>query len=115
MYLSGSFLALVATLLAAVAVWYASMRAREAANRLAADACRRRSLQLLDGTVALSGLRPRLAEGGLRLQRTYVFDFTADGVSRASGFIIMLGRRMQHIGLDDESRYTVTGEHDGQR
>ena len=114
MYLSRSFIVLVVVLLAAVGIWYASMRARETANRLAADACRRRSLQLLDGTVALSGLRPRLAEGGLRMQRTYVFDFTADGVSRASGFIIMLGPRMQHIGLDDESRYTGADGHDGQ-
>lgn len=115
MYLNRSFVVLFVVLLAAVAIWYASMRARESANRLAADACRRRSLQLLDGTVALSGVRPRLAEGGLRLQRTYVFDFTADGVSRASGFIIMLGRRMQHIGLDDETRYTVPDDHDGHR
>ena len=75
------------------------MRAREAANRVAVDACQRRSLQFLDGTVALAKLRPRLREGRLRIERTYVFDYAVAGVERATGFVIMLGHEVQHVGL----------------
>lgn len=95
--LSGLGIAIVA--LAAAGFWYDSMRVRERANRIAASVCRRHGLQLLDGTVALAGLRPRLDRNGLRLRRTYVFDYTVDGEARASGFIILLGRRMEHVGL----------------
>jgi hypothetical protein len=92
-------LTLIGLALAALGIWNDSMRAREAANRVAVDACRRRSLQFLDGTVALAKLRPRFDEGGLRIERTYVFDYAIDGVERASGFVIMLGREVQHVGL----------------
>ena len=50
--------------LAALGIWNDGMRAREAANRIAMDACRRGDLQFLDGTVALAKLRPRLDKGG---------------------------------------------------
>lgn len=102
MQLSLTTLALICVLAGVALFWYDSMRVREAANVVAAGTCSRQGLQLLDGTVALSALRPRLAGGGLRLERTYVFDYTVDGVLRASGFIIMLGRQLQHVGLARE-------------
>ncbi len=102
MTLSLSSLSIAAAVIALAAFWYDSMRAREAANRIAQNTCARQGLQFLDGTVSLAGLRPRLAGGGLRLERTYVFDYTVDGVLRATGFIIMLGRRMQHVGMSGE-------------
>ena len=102
MTLSLSSIAVSMAVVALAAFWYDSMRVRETANRIAAATCARQNLQLLDGTVALSSLRPRLAAGGLRLERTYVFDYTLDGVLRASGFVIMLGRRMQHVGVAGE-------------
>jgi hypothetical protein len=85
--------------LIAFAVWNDGMRAREAANRVAVDACERQSLQFLDGTVALAKLRPRIGKGGLHIERTYVFDYAVDGVHRASGFVVMLGREVRHVGL----------------
>lgn len=100
MTFSLSTLALIVLIAAAVGVWQASMRAREIANRIAVETCRRRSLQFLDGTVMLSRLRPRLDSHGLRLERTYVFDYAIGGSGRASGFIIMLGEEMQHVGLE---------------
>jgi hypothetical protein len=100
--LSLSSLGLACLLIGVAVFWYDSMRVREAANVIAASACSRQGLQFLDGTVALSALRPRLAGGGLRLQRTYVFDYTVDGVLRASGFIIMLGLHLEHLGLARE-------------
>jgi hypothetical protein len=99
-HLSYSMLVFTVLTAAAVGLWYDGARAREAANRIAADACRRRSLQLLDGTVALAGFRPRLDRHGLRIERTYVFDYAVDGVMRASGFIIMVGQEMEHLGLE---------------
>lgn len=86
-------------LAAVVGIWYEGSRVRESANRIAAEICRRQSLQLLDGTVALSALRPRIDRTGLRIERTYVFDYSAENVVRASGFIIMLGHELQHAGL----------------
>ena len=90
--------------LAALGFWYDGWRVREAANRVAIDACRRLSLQFLDGTVALATLRPRLNRAGLRIERTYVFDYAADGVERASGFVIMLGHEIQHVGMENDGR-----------
>lgn len=101
-FLNWSSLLVVAAALAVVGVWYESARAREAANRVAVDACRRRSLQFLDGTVALTVLRPRLGRGGLRIERTYVFDYAGEGGARSSGFIIMLGDELRHIGFDSD-------------
>jgi hypothetical protein len=102
MPLTFSTLGLIVLVLAAVGFWYDGMHVRETANRIAVDACRRRSLQFLDGTVALSKLRPRLDRGGLRIERTYVFDYASGTVARASGFIIMLGHEIQHVGLEND-------------
>lgn len=98
--LSFSTLIVVVLAFAALGAWYDSTRVREAANRVAADLCRRQSLQLLDGTVALAALRPRLSRNGLRIQRTYVFEYSADGSQRSSGFIVVLGHEVQHVGLE---------------
>lgn len=100
--LSLSTLVVVVGAMAVLGMWFEAARAREAANRVAVDACRRRSLQLLDGTVALTGLRPRLGARGLTLERTYVFDYAPGLTGRASGFIIMLGRDVQHVGFESD-------------
>ena len=96
------FSTLLALMLAAavIGIWYEGSRVRESANRIAAEICRTQSLQLLDGTVALSALRPRIDRTGLRIERTYAFDYTAESVARSSGFIIMLGHELQHVVLE---------------
>lgn len=99
MPLTFSTLILTVLAIAAAAFLHDGMLVREAANRIALDACRRRSLQLLDGTVALAKTRLRFDRGGLRIERTYVFDYSSVGGGRASGFIIMLGREIQHVGF----------------
>lgn len=101
-HLTYSMVVLIVAAAAVVAFWLDSARAREEANRVAAEACRRRSLQLLDGTVALAALRPRIDRRGPRIERTYVFDYAVDGVSRARGFVIMAGRQPQHVGFESE-------------
>ncbi|MFO7285707.1 MAG: DUF3301 domain-containing protein [Gammaproteobacteria bacterium] len=98
--LSYSLLVTVVIAAALVGYWYDSIRARETANRIAADACERRSFQFLDGTVALVSLRPRIGRHqGVCFERTYTFDYTVDGMLRASGFVILLGQDLQHVGF----------------
>jgi hypothetical protein len=94
-------LVLVAALLAvAYTVWRTALEAREAANRIARDACSGAVLQLLDDTVAFSGFRwGRDSNGRRRLLRTYTFDYTADGFERAQGFIVLSGRQLEAVGL----------------
>lgn len=77
------------------------LRVREAAIRLAKDACRQHGLQLLDYTV--QGARTRFARdanGIARLRRTYVFDFSDDGMTRRSGSIVMLGTQVESLQLE---------------
>jgi hypothetical protein len=76
------------------------MEAREAANRIAKDTCSRAVVQLLDDTVAFSGFRlVKDAHGRRRLQRTYTFDYTHDGIGRFQGFIVLAGGRLEAVGL----------------
>lgn len=91
----------VAGLLAGLVwAWYATMAAREQANRAAREACGRQQLQMLDGTVALARAWPKRDRNGrLRLERTYAFEYTDDGHRRLQGFVIMLGRHVAAVGL----------------
>lgn len=80
--------------------WQQGLRAREIAIRTARELCRHQSLQLLDGTVALNGLRLRRARTGrVALQRTYQFEYSHDGQMRERGFVLMLGLRLESAGL----------------
>lgn len=99
MYFSYSALVMLVVGIVVFGIWHDSMQVREIANRIAQDACRRQKLQFLDGTVILASLKPRL-RGGLRIERTYVFDYTVDGTGRLRGFLIMRGHVLEHLGLD---------------
>lgn len=80
--------------------WYDSLRAREFATRIAFETCLRQNVQLLDSTVALQRVRfRRNPHGRLGLQRTYQFEYSADGATRQRGFIILNGRQVRSIGL----------------
>jgi hypothetical protein len=84
-----------------IALFVDGLRVREAAIRLAKEACRQHGLQLLDYTV--QGERTRLARdahGVARLRRTYVFDFSDDGITRRSGSIVMLGAQAESLQLE---------------
>lgn len=86
--------------LAVIWFWHASMAAREHANGAAREACDRLRLVMLDGTVAIARLWPRRdADGRLRLERTYGFEYTDDGHRRLRGFVVTLGPRVISVGL----------------
>ena len=93
-------LATICLLAGTYKLWQLSLDAREAANRIAKDACSRAVVQFLDGTVAFAGFRlSRNASGKRRLLRTYTFDYTSDGFERAQGFIVLAGLELEAVGL----------------
>ncbi|MBI3345284.1 MAG: DUF3301 domain-containing protein [Gammaproteobacteria bacterium] len=83
--------------------WFfiASLRVRENAIKLSRQACQREGLQFLDDTVSAShiGLR-RDGRGQLRVNRTYQFEFSDNGVQRHTGYIVMLGDHLQILHLN---------------
>lgn len=88
-------------LFAAVIVWIDSLRSRERAIEAGRRACARYGVQLLDDTVAISRLAlARDEEGQLRLQRTYVFEFSDDGDNRRHGSVVMQGAVPQNVQLE---------------
>lgn len=100
MELSWALLALLLGILGTAWFWHDSLGARERANEAAMETCRRTGAALLDGTVAFRRLQPvRIGGGSLQLRRTYVFDYTRDGVTRQQGFVLMTGRTVETVGL----------------
>jgi hypothetical protein len=100
MELSWGLLLLLLAIGAGVLFWHDALGARERANEVALETCRSTGAALLDGTVAFRSLRIVRPGGGvLRLERTYLFDYTTDGVTRQQGFIVLTGREVDTVGL----------------
>jgi hypothetical protein len=98
------FLLLVAA--AGVAFWQDTLAARERANEAARETCTATGSSLLDGTVAFQSLRVvRGREGRPALERTYVFDYSPDGVTRLQGFVVVCSGRIESIGLEPGAHY----------
>jgi len=100
-------MSIILGLLAAIAClywWHSSVDCRELANRAAFAACAAQGLWLLDGTVSFRGWRAaRDSDGRLRLRRHYVFDYSADGATRAQGFVVLFGREIESVGLESRA------------
>ncbi len=80
-------------------LWRDSLRARELAARVSQHACNAESVQFLDDTVSLAGLKPVFDHGKLVLQRVYQFEFSRRGVDRQVGSIMLTGERLDTIFL----------------
>jgi len=73
-------------------LWHWSMNGRDRALLALRRVSRELSLQVLDESVVLRGLRlQRDAAGRRQLLRIYGFDFTLDGRSRQSGDLALAG------------------------
>jgi hypothetical protein len=99
-------LSLIAILCAGGWLWLDSLKAREAAVAAAREACRVDGLQLLDDTVAISSVKlVRDADGRIRLQRAYAFEYSDTGDNRRPGSVVLLGRRVVlfNVGLRSEA------------
>lgn len=93
-------------------LWWDSMQAREAAVAAARAACEAEGLLFLDDTVGIARIKPaRNADGRLRLQRAYDFEFSDTGDNRVKGSVIMLGRRVLLLNLQPRPLATVTTLH----
>ena len=98
-----TLLALLA-LAALILLWLDGARARELANGLTETLCARRGLQFLDGTVALVRMGLRRTPEGLRIRRMFRFEFSAEGLGRRQGHLLLLGTRLERIDFGLETR-----------
>lgn len=98
-------------LLMAIAVlagtWYRRSAVREAATGAARRACSAAGLQLLDGTVAFTGLRLRIPRGKPVIVLRYRFEYSRDGEDRWPGEIHCVARRAVRIQVEDEQGTTM--------
>lgn len=78
-------------------IWLSGARAREFATTLARRYCDNRDMQFLDETVSLVRMGIRWTNEGLRIRRMFRFDFSLEGVGRRSGYVLMLGTRLEAI------------------
>ena len=93
--------AAIIVIVAGIAFWIDSLRARERALAAGRGACERYGVQLLDETVQFARLRLARDEAGrLRLRRTYSFEFSDTGNNRRHGAIVMLGGELQDLQLE---------------
>ena len=82
--------------------WLASLKSRDIATQTARGSCKRQDLQLLDGTVSLRNIRPYYrSRNDFGVQRTYVFDYSGDGLTRQTGCVIMHNTRVMSVILED--------------
>ncbi|WP_295542410.1 DUF3301 domain-containing protein [uncultured Thiohalocapsa sp.] len=98
-------------------LWLNTLRARELALVRARRACERAGVQLLDQAVALRGMGLVWTPRGLRLRRRYGFEFSADGVARRAGQLILLGLSLESLWLQTDPTDTgqVPDEHGAAR
>lgn len=84
-----------------VFLWWTAQGAKQLALQATRQYCRQMDVQLLDDVVALRGFWLKRDEnGGVRIWRSYNFEFTATGNERYQGRIILLGRSVEQILLE---------------
>ncbi|MEW5973794.1 MAG: DUF3301 domain-containing protein [Pseudomonadota bacterium] len=88
-----SLLILIALFLAGLALWH-NWHARERAERLARETCRRMGVQFLDESVGQKQWRVVRDQGRWKLRRTYAFEFSRTGADRWPGELILLGGQL---------------------
>jgi len=82
-------------------LWRTGQDSRDTAVTTARETCDRQGLQFLDGTPALRNIRPCFSRrSGPGLRRIYTFDYSADGIGRKTGCIIMHNRHVSAVLLD---------------
>ncbi|NLQ16067.1 DUF3301 domain-containing protein [Marinomonas sp. M1K-6] len=87
------------TVIAFVYAWWSNISMRERALFKVKKHCESLSLQLLDDSVAGAGWVPTWANGGLKIKRTYKFEFSSSGVARYPGSITLLGEQQLSLWL----------------
>jgi hypothetical protein len=95
----------VGLLIAAYGVYlFQALRVRELALQAARRSCHRDGLQLLDETVSIRRISlSRDVRGSWRIWRQYHFEYSADGVERERGHVIMLGPQLEALVMSDRT------------
>ena len=88
-------------------LWFDSTRSHELAVQLTSRLCLKHDVQLLDETVALRRLGVSWPREGLRLKRTYRFDYTIEGTERRTGSLVLLGSRLAAYKIDSPSQEAI--------
>jgi len=88
-------------------LWFDSTRSHELAVQITSRLCLKHDVQLLDETVALRRLGVSWPSEGLRLKRTYRFDYTIEGTERRTGSLVLLGSRLAAYNIDSPSQEKV--------
>ena len=78
-------------------LWSWSVSGRERVLAVVREVCRDLGLQVLDDSVVLRGVRPLWTADGLRLGRTYRFEFTLDGSTRHAGDVGLAGTQLAWV------------------
>jgi hypothetical protein len=82
-------------------LWRTGQDSRDTAIATARETCQRQGLQFLDGTPALQKIRPCFSRRtGIGMRRVYTFDYSADGIGRKTGCIIMHNTQVSAVLLD---------------
>ena len=94
-------LALLLLIVFLVWFWQISQRCRDMAIQTARQTCKQQGVQFLDGTASLQSVKPYYTRaGGPGLKRTYTFDYSADGLARQTGCIIMHNAQVTAVLMD---------------
>ena len=88
-------------------LWFDSTRSHELAVQLTSRLCLKHDVQLLDENVALRRLGVSWPSEGLRLKRTYRFDYTIEGTERRTGSLVLLGSRLATYQIDSPSQEKI--------
>ncbi|WP_457668851.1 DUF3301 domain-containing protein [Thiolapillus sp.] len=88
--------------------WLEAARARELAMGISRAACDKQRYQLLDDSVYLQRVGLRWTPSGLRFRRMYRFDYSMDGTLRQSGYILLIGNRLEAVHI--QGRHTIEQE-----
>ena len=88
-------------------LWFDSTRSHELAVQITSRLCLKHDVQLLDETVALRRLGVSWPREGLRLKRTYRFDYTIEGTERRTGSLVLLGSRLATYQIDSPNQEKI--------
>jgi len=96
-------------LLAGALIWFwlDSARARELATAICSETCQRAQLQFLDQTVVLRRLGLRWTPQGLRVRRTFQFDYSEEGEGRHMGRLTLVGIELEAFSFETRAENVI--------
>jgi hypothetical protein len=81
--------------------WFNAQKVKEIALATVRDYCLAMEVQMLDGYVALNGIRLKKDKTGkMQVRRSFLFEFSSTGNERYNGAVLMLGRRVESIYME---------------